>query len=73
MREPGIHQIGADTLNLSDDVVFSSKSHRDHEHGAAAAYDDAEHRQSRAEFVRPERLKRKMSGLAPIFGFGSYV
>jgi hypothetical protein len=32
----------------------------DDEHGAAAAYDDAEHRQSRPEFVRPERLKREM-------------
>jgi hypothetical protein len=40
--------------------VFSGKSHRDDEHDAAATYDDAEHRQSCPEFVRPESLKREM-------------
>ena len=73
MRDSGIHEIGADAFNLSDDVAFSGERHRDDEHDAAAADDDAEHRQRGAELIRTQRLKSEIPGLVPICGFASYV
>jgi len=57
MREPGVHEIGADALDLSDDVALSGERHRDNEHDAAAADNDPEHRQRRAKLIPAERLK----------------
>ena len=73
MCESGIHEIGADAFDLSDDVAFAGECHGDDENDTAATDNDAEHRQPSPEFIRPERLKREMKGLVPIFGFVSHV
>src|SRR5580704_13502420 len=73
MRDSSIDEIRTDAFNLSDDVAFPGQCHCDHENDAAAADDDAKHRQCSAEFVRAQRLKSKMPGLVPVFGFVSYV
>ena len=73
MCESGIHEIGADAFYLSADVAFAGECHGDDENDTAATDNDAEHRQPSPEFIRPERLKREMKGLVPIFGFVSQV
>jgi len=73
MREAGVHKIGTDALNLSDDVTLSGEGDSDDEHDTAAADNDSEHRQPSAELIRAQRLKRQMPGLGPVFRFASYV
>src|SRR5579862_3179410 len=73
MRDSGIDEIRTNTFNLSDDVAFPGQCHGDHENDAAAADDDAKHRQRGAKLIRAQRLESEIPGLVPICGFASYV
>ena len=73
MREAGIHEIGANAFDLSDDVKLADECHGDDKNDTAATDNDTDHRQPSPEFIRPERLKREMKGLVPIFVFVSKV
>ena len=53
MCEAGIHEIGADAFDLSDDVTLADECHGDDKNDTAATDNDAQHRQPSPEFIRP--------------------
>src|SRR5271170_6021027 len=57
-------QVGANALDLNDDVAFAGERYGDHQNDAGAADDYAEHRQHGAEFVGTEGLQRQPPRLA---------
>ena len=51
MRDTGVHEIGTDAFNLSDDIALAGERHRDDENDTSAADNHSEHRQPSAQLI----------------------